>query len=144
MIQSKLTWRGDAAEKVVFDAGAEALKRIVLFFFNALSTALNVPNPGERRKRKIRVNGRTRTIRSATVYPHPSKPGEPPRKRTGHLQAGILHEFSADRLTARVGLNPSVRYGGFLEWGTRRMAARPWLLATLSKVMPQLRALAEQ
>jgi hypothetical protein len=55
----------------------------------------------------------------------PSKPGEPPKKVTGHLQRMIMHELDRSKGKARVGTN--VVYGKFLELGTRIMRRRPWL-----------------
>ncbi|KKN45136.1 hypothetical protein LCGC14_0685890 [marine sediment metagenome] len=52
-----------------------------------------------------------------------SGPGEPPHRRTGTLSRSITHEVTA--ATARVGTN--IKYGKFLETGTSKMAARPYL-----------------
>jgi hypothetical protein len=71
-----------------------------------------------------------------------SKPGEPPRKQTGHLRDNIDHEVLRAEKTARIGTN--VVYGRFLELGTFQrasgrsgashglMAPRPWLRPTLA------------
>ncbi len=67
----------------------------------------------------------------------PSRPGEPPKKVTGTLRRGIAQEYMASRLEARVGTN--VPYGKHLELGTRRMAARPWLGATIRTYQAELR-----
>ena len=52
-----------------------------------------------------------------------SSPGEPPHVRTGRLRNSIAYEV--DKLTARVGTN--VKYAPYLEFGTSRIAARPYL-----------------
>lgn len=54
-----------------------------------------------------------------------SAPGEYPKRVSGHLRRNIQSEFDQETLTARVGTN--VIYGKYLETGTRKMAARPWL-----------------
>jgi len=54
-----------------------------------------------------------------------SSPGEYPKRVSGHLLRNIKSEFDAATMTARVGTN--VLYGKYLETGTRKMAARPWL-----------------
>lgn len=66
-----------------------------------------------------------------------SRPGEPPRKRTGTLQKSIAHEIESDNrnVVARVGTN--VDYGRHLEFGTRKMAARPYLRASLGEYLPR-------
>lgn len=61
-----------------------------------------------------------------------SKPGEPPRKQTGRLRASVTYEADEKALTARVGTN--VKYGKYLELGTKRgIAPRPWLRRALAE-----------
>lgn len=59
----------------------------------------------------------------------PSNPGEPPHKVTGQLQRSVTSQPSADGLNYLVGTN--IPYGSFLEFGTSKMAPRPWLRPTL-------------
>ncbi len=54
----------------------------------------------------------------------------------------MLYEFDQPTLSARVGVSQAALYGLFLEIGTSRMAARPWLLATLDKFRAQISAIA--
>jgi len=61
----------------------------------------------------------------------PSSAGEPPRRVTGRLSGSIAHEVDRKRLIGRVGTN--VLYGKFLELGTRKMAARPFIRPGLEK-----------
>jgi phage gpG-like protein len=61
----------------------------------------------------------------------PSHPGQFPHKLRGDLQRSIAYEMSADKQTAYVGT--AQNYGLFLEIGTTRMAARPWLAPTLQQ-----------
>lgn len=60
---------------------------------------------------------------------HPSKPGHPPHKQTGRLKASVSFEVLDSPIDgyykARVGTN--VKYGRHLEFGTGKMAPRPWL-----------------
>jgi HK97 gp10 family phage protein len=60
---------------------------------------------------------------------HHSRPGEYPRKQTGHLRRTITYEVDEVTQTARVGTN--LLYGKFLELGTKRMKPRPFLRKTL-------------
>jgi len=54
----------------------------------------------------------------------PSAPGQPPGVRTNRLRGSLTW----DRLgRLRAGFGTNVRYGRFLEEGTSRMAARPYL-----------------
>ena len=72
----------------------------------------------------------------------PSAPGEPPRRRTGRLSGSIAHEVDRQQLVARVGTN--VLYGKFLELGTVKMAARPFIRPSLARMRSTIgRILAE-
>ena len=56
-----------------------------------------------------------------------SAPGQYPASDTGRLLGSVRMILpSAGRMIGEVGT--SVDYGAFLEFGTSRMAARPWLL----------------
>jgi len=48
-----------------------------------------------------------------------------PRNVTGRLRDSIFARVAPGGLSAEVGTD--MRYGAYLEFGTRRMAARPWL-----------------
>jgi len=70
-----------------------------------------------------------------------SAPGDFPSLRTGHLRRNVQMELDADALVARVGTN--VPYGRYLEFGTRKMAARPWLSRTLRETAGEVRKILE-
>jgi hypothetical protein len=70
--------------------------------------------------------------------PSPSAPGEPPHVQTGALRAGI-HAAPAGTLRWKVA--NSVDYGIYLEFGTRRMSARPFMgpmAEELRRMLPDL------
>lgn len=56
-----------------------------------------------------------------------SAPGEPPAQATGALRQSIAGEVKKEgsQIVGMVGTN--LKYGAMLEFGTRNMAARPWL-----------------
>lgn len=61
-----------------------------------------------------------------------SAPGEYPMTDTGRLASNVAVDLpSAGRLRAIVGTN--IVYGRYLEFGTSRMRARPWLLPSFKK-----------
>lgn len=61
-----------------------------------------------------------------------SAPGQFPMSDTGRLANSVDFNLpTAGRLTGEVGTN--VIYGRYLEFGTSRMAARPWLLPSFEK-----------
>ena len=77
--------------------------------------------------------GPTKTLRGA----QPSKPGEPPHKRTGTLGRNIGQETlrRGNDFIGRVGhVGTSAKVGFWLELGTRKMAARPHLRPALDAV----------
>ena len=55
--------------------------------------------------------------------------------RTGTLRRSIASVFENGGLTGRVG--PSVLYGKFVEFGTRRMGARPFMRPAAEAVLPR-------
>jgi len=60
----------------------------------------------------------------------PSRPGEPPNTDTGQLQRGILSRRTGE-LSAEV--MSSAPYSAALEYGTSRMAERPFMRPALNK-----------
>jgi len=100
-------------------AGAIAVKE--------LKTVLSVPAP----RIKSKTTGK---IRAAT----PATPGAPPRKLTGRLRASVAYVVSVPALTVRIGTN--VVYGRHLELRKLKKYRHPWLMPTLRKLRPKLRA----
>ena len=82
-------------------------------------------------KESLAVAGPTKTHPEASA----SSPGQPPHRRTGTLARSITHEVTQD--SARVGTN--VKYGKFLETGTSKMAARPYLRPAVYKNRQQIK-----
>lgn len=66
--------------------------------------------------------------------PEASQPNEPPRVRTGNLRASIRTEAveGSERMSWRIG--PSVIYGKWLEFSTRRMRSRPFMRPALATI----------
>lgn len=61
-----------------------------------------------------------------------SSPGEYPATDTGRLAGAVAFELPrGETAIATVGTN--LQYGRHLEFGTSRMAARPWLLPSFEK-----------
>lgn len=61
-------------------------------------------------------------------WPPASLPGEYPRKRTGNLRKEIEYWMDTEsRAAAWVGATVDAQYWSDLEYGTKRMAARPFL-----------------
>lgn len=108
-------WKGDELKKLVkFDA-AQRIEVAAILLKNAIKEDLSEP------------------------FPPASDEGEPPHKRTGRLRASMSHEVDKEALTARVGSN--VLYAKFLELGTVKMAARPFLRKAFNEHFDKLRAI---
>ncbi len=69
----------------------------------------------------------------------PSRPGDFPRKLSGQLLKSIAYVVDEVNMVLTVGTN--IKYGRFLEFGTRRMTARPWLLRTYQAAQQKIAAL---
>lgn len=67
-----------------------------------------------------------------------SRPGRPPRRVSGALAASIAVRRGAGAASAEVG--SGLDYAAHLEFGTTRMAPRPWLGPSFDSLRPQLRA----
>jgi HK97 gp10 family phage protein len=67
----------------------------------------------------------------------PSKPGEPPNSDTGVL-AAMIGTYHTAPVTAEV--RSEAPYSAALEWGTSKMAARPFMRPARDKMAPKIRA----
>ena len=73
-----------------------------------------------------------RVYRRGGVTHQASAAGQYPASDTGRLAASVRMELpTAGDMTGRVGT--AVEYGPFLEFGTSKMAARPWLLRSFEE-----------
>lgn len=127
----RLKFYGKEFNRALKKATADGLQRATLFYHRKCRESLNTPNTGRRVRVKRQTAGGNKSSR--TIYPNPSKPGEPPRKRTGWGQRHVVQEFDRNRVAGRVGVAKNAMYMLFLELGTPRVKRRPWLVATLMK-----------
>ena len=71
------------------------------------------------------------TQRSISIpFPPASSPGNPPHLRTGKLKGSVRYEYSVKQLE----LIADIEYAKFLEFGTWKMAPRPFLRPALHRV----------
>jgi len=126
---SKLEWHGKEFEKHLSQATATGLKRAGTFYWQKCREAVSRPNTGVSVKVTRGVPGGNK--RTRTIYPNPSKPGEPPKLRTGFGRRNIVVNHDPKGKYTRVGVSANGMYMFYLEVGTRRVARRPWLLRTL-------------
>lgn len=71
----------------------------------------------------------------------PSKPGEPPRRDTGHLDTNIE---TARVEPLKVTVTSNAEYAAALEFGTSRMAARPYMRPATEKKREEVQRLVGQ
>lgn len=81
----------------------------------------------------------------ATPYPPASSPGQSPAKRTGALQDGVHHEVSTDDDGVRFAQGFDRAKGDpnvptYLEFGTSKMAPRPFASVSRDESAPKLKA----
>ncbi len=93
-----------------------------------LTELLNGPVMRNLVRRGIRVEAAAKRI--ATGAP-PGAPGHGPGVRTGRLRASITWRPGHDSFSPYVDVGSAVFYAPFVELGTSRMAARPFLRPAL-------------
>ncbi len=79
-------------------------------------------------RRAIRVEAAAKRIASERS---PSPPGKGPGVITGRLRASIGYRIGVDSLSPFVDIGTAVLYAPYLEFGTSKMAARPFLRPAL-------------
>lgn len=116
---SRVEWAGDAFLGKVIAAAERGLEAAA--FRASEFSASSMPGSGAGVKGK--------TAKGRNVY-RPSRPGQPPGVRTNRLKGAITSGRIGD-LRHAFGMN--VKYGRFLEQGTRFMQPRPFLAPVVSK-----------
>lgn len=111
----------EAKKKIKEDAYARMVKAV-----NAVRNETLVTLSGNRSGRTYFVPG---TMRTYTA----SSPGEPPAVATGQLRQSVRTQVdnSSSMIIGYVG--STLIYAPCLEFGTRKMAARPWLKKSFEK-----------
>jgi len=84
---------------------------------------------------RVYLRGKRRNIQHKA-----SAPGEPPAPDTGQLVKSILWKRTdgPGPIDAKVDAGSAVLKSLFLEYGTRRMAARPAFRPALARILPQV------
>jgi hypothetical protein len=68
-----------------------------------------------------------------------SEPGDPPKRDIGRLAQSVIWTHNASAMTVVIGT--AVNYGFWLETGTTKMEARPWLVPMLNEMWQQFKAI---
>jgi phage gpG-like protein len=92
---------------------------------------------GEIRRRISRGSRSGRIYKRGAKGEHQaSAPGEYPKTDFGGLVQSIFVQMQDRNLDASVGTD--LKYGTHLEFGTSKMAARPWLFPTFEDLKPRI------
>ena len=73
--------------------------------------------------------------------PSPSSPGSPPGVRSGNLRRNWNMYYSGGGGNGVFGIRSGMHYAGYLEHGTSKMAARPYVEKVKEAAMPEILAL---
>jgi HK97 gp10 family phage protein len=107
-------WEGGKVTAKVHNALADAIDYAASRLVKRIRRVLNIP------------------------YPPASSPGSPPHRRSGLLRSSVYYEMSRRRLVAYLRVDEAAFYWRFLEYGTSRMAARPFLGVTVDAMRPTI------
>lgn len=97
--------------------------------------AVNIRGRAVKKVQQGPATGRTYKSKVANRDHTASAPGQPPMSDSGNLANSIQYDLQGT--TAFVGSN--VQYAVYLEFGTRKMEARPFLFPSLEEETPAFR-----
>lgn len=130
MAKSQVKWYGPQCTKAMRTETQKRLNKAAMWLQTFIREKLSEDQPKVRVKAKGKKAGYFRGF-------SPSLPGRYPKRLSGQLVRSISWEAGSGY--ARVGTN--LRYGRWLETGTRRMARRPWLTLACQAAKMQLSAI---
>jgi len=123
-VRVKLNWNGDEASKKIEDTMVNRLDLAGLTLMNEARELVSRDQPRA---------GKGATKRGLD----PSKPGQSPKRVTGTLHRSIFWALDRQAVKGRVGT--PLRYGLFLELGTSKTAARPWMIKAVRNKRERIR-----
>lgn len=126
----KLVFHTKEVTKSIEDAASKRMYEAT----NLVRTSAMETLSGSRTGRTYKVPGTNRTYTA-------SAPGEPPAQATGELRQNVKTEVESENKTLYGYVGTDKKQGLFTEFGTINMKARPWLLPSFEKVLPQIKKL---
>jgi len=143
-----IKWNGPVVKKQVNNAVLQGIRAVTVSLYHACREAADVPNTGAEitLSRPPAPGERKRNKTQRTIYPDSSKPGEPPRRRTGHGQRNIVCGWTRTPfIEGRVGFTANARYMMFHELGIRYKRVgfqrRPTIVPTFMKNLTAMRSI---
>lgn len=134
-----MPWTGDSFFNGIEQRVATGVRRAGQYLAVAMRDRININCPAFHEAGDLsNLPGRHPGAAAATAKQH-SPVGGPPYLETGNLHDSVRSEMddeSGDSPTATVGTD--VEYGKYLEFGTSKMGARPWILSTLYQESDEL------
>lgn len=124
----KFTRNLDQVVKKIDDMAAQRMTEACLHVQNKTKEKLS----GSRTGRTYRVPGTNRTYTA-------SAPGEPPAVMTGQLRSSIKYRIVGELRVLRGEVGSKLKKAPMLEFGTRKMAARPFLRPTFQEELPEIK-----
>jgi phage gpG-like protein len=79
-----------------------------------------------------------RTYKRGGIEHTASEPGYPPNSDRGQLAQSVGFDVDTEKLQGTVGTN--LKYGAYLEMGTKNIAARPWLFPAFEAHKEEIKA----
>lgn len=121
---------GDGADDVVIDTITDLVTDTHQFAVRGIQRG---PKTGRVYDTRFWTDDQGRLRVGEPRVPHQaSAPGQYPASDTGRLASNVRFELpTPSNMTGRVGTN--ITYGAYLEFGTSRMAARPWLMPSFER-----------
>lgn len=136
---------------IIFEINKKVLSRsirAVRTMYNAALTTLNKDGTGRQYKRGMAKKGertkKGRVRKGEEIFHIASAPGETPAPDTGNLRKNWLRQYLATSsgkgqgIRLKLRLLPLMHYAGYLEEGTSKMAARPYMELIKTKARPDV------
>jgi len=135
-MNEQIEWKGAEFQVLAFEETVKAMKKACIFVQRYAKQTVGGPGSGRAYKRG---KGKGKAAR----YHYASVPGAPPARDSGVLTSSISYKIDKKGAYIQGRVGPDVakiasrkkgstdpEYGLYLELGTKRMAARPWLSLT--------------
>lgn len=126
----KLVFHTKEVVKSIEDTASKRMAEAVNEVRNTVLDTLS----GSRSGRTYKVPGTGRTYTA-------SAPGEPPAQRLGELRGSIKTSVGGEGRTVIGMVGTDKIQGKMLEFGTRNMAARPWLKVSFDKSLDKIKSI---
>jgi hypothetical protein len=144
MMEVTLVSRRAETVKSLQDVAAQRMLGAVILVKNATVETLTGQRHGRMYKVPTTGRGRIGEGRSKAgtgVWYRASAPGEAPAVRLDALRGSVDYKVHGEGKTIMGDVGTRLPYGKYLEYGTLRMSARPWLRKTFEACTEQIVAL---